>query len=70
MRKGEAPAEPMPLRLGRNFALPINSWRNDDFEVRTFDFAEFFMQDGNARIGSDRDGPFDAVVGEIGRAHV
>ena len=36
----------------------------DDFEVGAFDSAEFVVEDGDAFVGGDGDGPFDAVVGD------
>jgi len=36
----------------------------DDLEVGAFDATEFVVEDGDAFVGGDGDGPFDAVVGD------
>jgi hypothetical protein len=41
---------------------PVLSGSDDDLEVGAFHLPQFFVQDGDAFIGSDGDGPFDAVV--------
>ena len=45
-------------------SLEIPSFlRHDDLEIRALHLPQFLVQDVNARIGRDRDGPVNAVVG-------
>ncbi len=50
--------------LGKGGGNGVLARGGDDFEVGAFDAAEFVVEDGDAFVGGDGDGPFDAVVGD------
>src|SRR4051812_26605017 len=40
----------------------VAGWRLHHLEVRTLELAQLLVQDGDARVGRDRDRPIDAIV--------
>ncbi|MEO2015112.1 MAG: hypothetical protein ABGZ53_12150 [Fuerstiella sp.] len=56
--------KPFAMSLLAGLLETISLRGDDDFEIGAFDFPKFLVQDRNAWIGSHRDSPVNAVVGD------